>query len=195
MRQQTRTTVQPGTTGPVAGRVAASSKNPERDAAILDLARAGFDAHAIARRTGLGLKVVEGVCRRHADEIAGALPETAAPSVAIGPTRRDRRVGKSWFTRNELKVAPIPRAKLEPPKPSRFACLGDALMALDPCGCRWALEDAGGVWFCGGRQSRFTDLRSREERTSAYCAEHHARSVGRGTPSERRAVRPSDLAA
>lgn len=176
-----------------------------RDARILELARSGLSLSAVAAETGLTKGVIAGVVYRHGlrtgehvmrreAEPAAARPKPALRAIsAVRAPDAEKRGGKRLATRRPAKAKPVQPIAAEPTAPSRFACLVDALVALDG-GCRWPMEDADGVWFCGGLQNRARD-RNGEVRTSAYCAEHHTASIGKGTPTERRATQLSSLPA
>jgi hypothetical protein len=88
----------------------------------------------------------------------------------------------------EAKAAPV-----EPVEPEIDGKEYDAarlpmakeLLDLEPCHCRWPLTDIGPHLFCCAEVVT----------GSPYCAHHKARSKGRGTISEQRAIKDARWAA
>lgn len=106
-------------------------------------------------------------------------PQKQAPRPRGSPLRP---IAASPFSITAAWREPIP----EPPQPPRdpWAALPSSrpcsLVDLTGTACRWPLGDPTepDFRFCGG-------ICAPED---TYCAEHHARSIGSGTPSERRAT-------
>jgi hypothetical protein len=141
-------------------------------------------------------RIIELWPNHSATEIARRIGGTCTRNAVIGIAHRagvkkadptEKRGGKRLFDRvARIKPAPVPvpvsiepapePAQIAPIPPGRFACPGEALLAAPADGCLWRMGEDGAVWFCGEHRS-----------LNRYCAEHALESVGRGTPSERRA--------
>lgn len=159
----------------------------------------GRTAREMADRYGVSRNAVIGIVSRDKalKEVGFALKPGWNGSMAGKTTRKSNptpslprasrkgvRGGK--ISLNRLKVAPTPPIVEMfdgvPDTPGRFGAphvAGIDLMMLTECRCKWPLNDGGPFLFCG--EAKKSD--------GAYCAFHAQASIGKGTESERTAVR------
>lgn len=83
---------------------------------------------------------------------------------------------KEHFKRSIVAAPPKPLAMIDP---TAFLPVGNEIdiMALTAFTCRWPVDTKDGVRFCGSTSE------------GSYCSHHYSLSRGKGTMSERDAIR------
>lgn len=101
-----------------------------------------------------------------------------APSTLLKQAR-ENRVEEEVEEREDIYVPRAPKTpnlkKVGVPDTSYPAALNVTL--FENTGCMWPVNDGGPYLFCGHDKAH-----------GSYCQHHHARSLGRGTEGERRAL-------
>jgi GcrA cell cycle regulator len=160
----------------------------EEHALLVEHARDGKSAAAIAKILGRSRSAVIGRVYRHSIKLHGngqrgpAKPkQEAVPPKAqhLHPGNIARKKESRAFDPGE--VSPITVA------PTVFECRSIPLADLKPGECKWPVNDAP-----NGEQHLFCGNPSD---TGVYCRPHYGRSIGVGTVGERRAFRELERAA
>lgn len=157
----------------------------------VSLKRQGLSASRIAARLGSGItrnSVIGRLSRMRAsagDEAWGEMVGAPGPQE---PTRQASTPRpKPPSPQRPLPPAPPP-APVAPLPAERYPSLGEALIALPRCRCRWPMDidDPAEVRFCGAPATHGVHKR---DFAPTYCASHHQRSTGAGSAAERAALR------
>ena len=160
-----------------------------RDQIAIMLAE-GLTGAQIAHRFGVTQNAVIGII--HRDKHLKAIGFKRSPGPQNTEKARDIRVEAKrrknvrggTVSLNKIKAARAIVTLLDeaPDIPGRFGAphvAGIDLMMLTECRCKWPLNDGGPFLFCGEVK--------RSDRP--YCAFHATASIGKGTESERTAIR------
>lgn len=150
----------------------------------------GLTGAQIAHRFGVTRNAVIGII--HRDKRLKAIGFKRSPGPQNTEKARDIRVEAKrrknvrggTVSLNKIKAARAIVALLDeaPDIPGRFGAphvAGIDLMMLTECRCKWPINDGGPFLFCGEVK--------RADRP--YCAYHATAALGKGTESERSAVR------
>ena len=157
----------------------------------------GLSMGQIASRFGITRQAVAGLISRNRDRfkrrntfnqrVKGSHPPE--PIVTASQKANERRKAfHAVKVAEEAAAAPV--EIVEPEMDGKEYDAGRLPMAkelldLEPCHCRWPLTDIGPHLFCCAEVVT----------GSPYCAHHKARSKGRGTISEQRAIKDARWAA
>lgn len=169
---------------------------PELKDQVADMLHEGLSASQIAARIGdVTRNAVIGVVnrdkrlkeigfKRAKSENDGTV--TARAKRISAASNRKKNVRGGTVSRNRLKIVPTPPIveifEAIPDVPGRFGAphvAGVDLMMLTEHRCKWPINDGGPFLFCG--EAKKSDR--------PYCAFHAQASIGKGTESERTAVR------
>lgn len=162
---------------------------------IAEMLREGLTASQIAARIGgVSRNAVIGVVHRDKRLKAigfkrsmnenGGVTEARARRVSVAASRSNKTVRGGQISRNRLVAAPpiVDLLDEAPDLPGAFGApqvAGVSLMMLTEHRCKWPINDGGPFLFCG----------EAKQTGRPYCAFHASAALGKGTESERTAVR------
>lgn len=170
---------------------------PERKQMVKEMLIEGLTAKQMADRLGNGItrNAVIGFVSRNPD--LKAIGFKRAPSEHSGTmaaraerisvaAQRKKNIRGGVISKTRLKVVPTPPIvevfDAIPDVPGRFGAphvAGIDLMMLTEHRCKWPINDGGPFLFCG--EAKKSDR--------PYCAFHATAAIGKGTESERTAIR------
>lgn len=142
----------------------------------------GLSMGQIAAQFGITRQVVAGIIHRNRDKFESRRDANGKkPATQKANQRRSAFHAVNVGQEQAPAISAIEAMQYDA---SRLLASKD-LLDLRSCDCRWPLNDGAPFLFCA------------EEVTtgSAYCAHHKQRSTGRGTISERRAIKDARCAA
>lgn len=164
---------------------------PERKQMVKEMLREGLTGDQMAARLGNGItrNAVIGFVHRNPDLKAIGFKRSPGPQniekkrdLAIAAKRR-KNVRDGTVSLNKIKAIQAPAiVELFDAVPGRFGAphvAGMDLMMLNEHRCKWPINDGGPFLFCG--EAKKSDR--------PYCAFHNMAALGKGTESERSAVR------
>lgn len=147
--------------------------------AIAEMLRDGATASDIGAKFGASRNAVIGLVHRHAELKAVGFKRAPSQRKDSQPTRAKAIPSKPRHKTVVVSVVPetqpIPEATFSMPH-----VVGVPLLMLTDCRCKWPINEGGPFLFCG---------EVKPQGKAPYCAAHATASVGKGTESERTAVR------
>lgn len=146
--------------------------------AIAEMLKAGATASDIGAKFGASRNAVIGLVHRHAELKAVGFKRAPSQRKDSQPTRAKATPSQPRHKTVVVSIAPeaqpIPEATFSTPH-----VVGVPLLMLTDCRCKWPINDGGPFLFCG----------EAKQPDRPYCAYHATASLGKGTESERSAVR------